>query len=166
MILAHTLLSTFQCKFNVHATWIIEVTICFGPPLNAHWQGISVTCGTACEQTDDWPSWQTPPLIAREKPRPSIFNRYLCLSSLQGAEPNVTTYKFKRTPTWFASYPLITHKYRGSQQSSRVVFHPNLLIRHKGSQRIFVSISSWVVNSTTPGELNICSKVFSSTVVW
>ena len=31
------------------------------------------------------------------------------------------------------------------------VFNPNLLIRHKGSQRIFSSISSWVVNSTTPG---------------
>jgi hypothetical protein len=33
----------------------------------------------------------------------------------------------------------MTHKYRGSQQSSREV-NPNLLIRHKGSQRIFKSL--------------------------
>src|SRR5215216_3139392 len=46
------------------------------------------------------------------------------------------------------------------------VFNPNLLIRHKGSQRIFSSISSRVVNSTTPERLNICNKVFSSEVVW
>jgi hypothetical protein len=36
---------------------------------------------------------------------------------------------------------LMTHKYRGSQQSSRVVL-PNLLIRHKGSQRINISLDS------------------------
>jgi hypothetical protein len=35
---------------------------------------------------------------------------------------------------------LMTHKYRGSQQSSREVL-PNLLIRHKGSQRIYVSLN-------------------------
>jgi hypothetical protein len=35
---------------------------------------------------------------------------------------------------------MMTHKYRGSQQSSREVL-PNLLIRHKGSQRIYVSLN-------------------------
>jgi hypothetical protein len=44
---------------------------------------------------------------------------------------------------------LMTHKYRGSQQSSREV-KPNLLIRHQGSQRIFVSLNSGVVNSAAP----------------
>ena len=44
----------------------------------------------------------------------------------------------------------MTHKYRGSQQSSREV-KPNLLIRHKGSQRIFVSLNSGFVNSAAPG---------------
>ena len=36
--------------------------------------------------------------------------------------------------------PMMTHKYRGSQQSSREV-KPNLLIQHKGSQRIYVSLN-------------------------
>ena len=44
----------------------------------------------------------------------------------------------------------MTHKYRGSQQSSREVL-PNLLIRHKGRQRILVSLNSGVVNSAAPG---------------
>jgi hypothetical protein len=35
---------------------------------------------------------------------------------------------------------LMTHKYRGSPQSSREV-KPNLLIRHKGSQRILISLN-------------------------
>jgi hypothetical protein len=35
---------------------------------------------------------------------------------------------------------LMTHKYRESQQSLREV-KPNLLIRHKGSQRIFISLN-------------------------
>ena len=37
---------------------------------------------------------------------------------------------------------MITHRCRGSQQLSRVKYNPNLLIRHKGSQRIFLSISN------------------------
>jgi hypothetical protein len=35
---------------------------------------------------------------------------------------------------------LMTHKYRELQQSLREV-KPNLLIRHKGSQRIFISLN-------------------------
>jgi hypothetical protein len=54
---------------------------------------VSLTCGTACEETDDAPNWLTPPLIGREKPRPSVFNRYFCPSLRQGAEPNVTSSK-------------------------------------------------------------------------
>jgi hypothetical protein len=45
---------------------------------------------------------------------------------------------------------VITHKYRGSQQSSWVV-KPNLLIRHKGTQRILESLNNGVVNSAAPG---------------
>ena len=42
----------------------------------------------------------------------------------------------------FVAWSVITRKYRGSRQSSRLVFHPNLLIRHKGNQRIFMGLSS------------------------
>ena len=45
---------------------------------------------------------------------------------------------------------VMTHKYRGSQQSSREV-KPNLLIRHKGRQRTLGSLNSGVVNSAAPG---------------
>ncbi|KAK1625993.1 hypothetical protein QYE76_000308 [Lolium multiflorum] len=45
---------------------------------------------------------------------------------------------------------LMTHKYRRSQQYSREL-KPNLLIRHKGSQRIFVSLNNGVVYSAAPG---------------
>ena len=38
------------------------------------------------------------------------------------------------------------------------VFNLNLLIRHKRSQRILSSISSWVVNSTPPGNLVSAAK--------
>ena len=31
------------------------------------------------------------------------------------------------------------------------LFNPNLLIRHKGSQRIFISLNHGVVNSAAPG---------------
>jgi hypothetical protein len=41
---------------------------------------VSLTCGTACEETDDAPNWLTPPLTMREKPRPSVFNRHFYLS--------------------------------------------------------------------------------------
>lgn len=33
-------------------------------------------------------------------------------------------------------YLVITHKFRGSRQSSWIVFHPNLLVRYKRRQRI------------------------------
>src|SRR5215217_2367530 len=45
----------------------------------------------------------------------------------------------------------MTHKYRGSQQSSREVL-PNLLIRHKGRQRILVSLNSGGITHTWMGE--------------
>ena len=45
---------------------------------------------------------------------------------------------------------LMTHKYRGSQQSSREV-KPNLLIRYKGRQRTLGSLNNGVVNSVAPG---------------
>jgi hypothetical protein len=41
---------------------------------------LSLTCGTACEETDDVPNWLTPPLTAREKPHPTVFNRHFYLS--------------------------------------------------------------------------------------
>lgn len=41
-----------------------------------------------------------------------------------------------------APLQLITQKYRKSQQSSRILLHPNLLIRFKGSQRILVGLSN------------------------
>jgi hypothetical protein len=45
---------------------------------------------------------------------------------------------------------MMTHKYRGSQESSREV-KPKLLIRHKGRQRTLGSLNSGVVNSAAPG---------------
>ncbi|KAK1628940.1 hypothetical protein QYE76_003255 [Lolium multiflorum] len=54
----------------------------------------------------------------------------------------------------------MTHKYRGSQQSSREVL-PNLLIRHKGRQRILVSLNSGVVNSAAL-ETDLLARVYSS----
>jgi hypothetical protein len=37
------------------------------------------------------------------------------------------------------------------RNSLRGKYYPNLLIRHKGSQRIYVSLNRWVVNSAAPG---------------
>jgi hypothetical protein len=39
----------------------------------------------------------------------------------------------------------------GDRNSLRGKYYPNLLIRHKGSQRIYVSLNRWVVNSAAPG---------------
>jgi hypothetical protein len=39
----------------------------------------------------------------------------------------------------------------GDRNSLRGKYYPNLLIRHKGSQRIYVSLNKWVVNSAAPG---------------
>src|SRR5215203_4106956 len=58
---------------------------------------------------------------------------------------------------------LMTHKYRGSQQSSREVL-PNLLIRHKGRQRILVSLNNGVVNSAAPGN-RLARKILSVATV-
>jgi hypothetical protein len=59
---------------------------------------------------------------------------------------------------------LMTHKYRGSEQSSREV-KPNLLIRHNGSQRIFVSLNSGVVNSAAPGNILARNSLSVATVL-
>jgi hypothetical protein len=39
----------------------------------------------------------------------------------------------------------------GDCNSLRGKYYPNLLIRHKGSQRIYVSLNRWVVNLAVPG---------------
>ena len=55
---------------------------------------------------------------------------------------------------------VITHKYRGSQQFSRVEYSTQIYwFDSRGSERIFSSISSWVVNSTTPKRLVSASKI-------
>jgi hypothetical protein len=39
------------------------------------------------------------------------------------------------------------------------------LIRHKGSQRIYVSLNRWVVNSAAPGNSLACSGLSVTTVL-
>jgi hypothetical protein len=39
----------------------------------------------------------------------------------------------------------------GDRNSLQGKYYPNLLIPHKGSQRIYVSLNRWVINSAAPG---------------
>jgi hypothetical protein len=60
--------------------------------------------------------------------------------------------------------PLMTHKYR-DRNSFRGKYYPNLLIWHKGSQRIYVSLNRWVVNSAAPGNSLARSGLSVATVL-
>jgi hypothetical protein len=53
----------------------------------------------------------------------------------------------------------------GDRNSLRGKYYPNLLIRHKGSQRIYVSLNRWVVNSAAPGNSLARSGLSVATVL-
>jgi hypothetical protein len=53
----------------------------------------------------------------------------------------------------------------GDRNSLRGKYYPNLLIRHKGSQRIYVSLNRWVVNSAAPGNSLTRSGLSIATVL-
>jgi hypothetical protein len=53
----------------------------------------------------------------------------------------------------------------GDRNSLRGKYYPNLLIRHKGSQRIYVSLNRWVVNSPAPGNSLTRSGLSVATVL-
>ena len=79
-------------------------------------------------------------------PRGSSYTTFedvlLCRAWLDTSMDAICGTEKKGTKLWEKIHAplLMTHKYRGSQQSSREVKH-NLLIRHKGSQRIFVRLN-------------------------
>jgi hypothetical protein len=53
----------------------------------------------------------------------------------------------------------------GDRNSLRGKYYPNLLSRHKGSQRIYVSLNRWVVNSAAPGNSLARSGLSVATVL-
>jgi hypothetical protein len=53
----------------------------------------------------------------------------------------------------------------GDRNSLRGKYYPNLLIRYKGSQRIYVSLNRRVVNSATPGNSLARSGLLVATVL-
>jgi hypothetical protein len=53
----------------------------------------------------------------------------------------------------------------GDRNSLRGKYYPNLLIWHKGSQRIDVSLNRWVVNSAAPGNSLARSGLSVATVL-
>jgi hypothetical protein len=53
----------------------------------------------------------------------------------------------------------------GDRNSLRGKYYPNLLIRHRGSQRIYISLNRWVVNSAAPGNSLARSGLSVATVL-
>jgi hypothetical protein len=53
----------------------------------------------------------------------------------------------------------------GDRNSLWGKYYPNLLIQHKGSQRIYVSFNRWVVNSAAPGNSLARSGLSVATVL-